>query len=479
MARTVRLMLQSVLVVGQGGPKGRGGDLLRQFARDVTYVGDVDEAVGLVAQAPPDLVIIPESASESLACAILGEIRALGVDVPVVVVSDSPSVDQAVKFVRLGAYDYVSGPLDPASLTRLVSGMNRELPLSKGEDRFFSPVCPPGVPMVGRSEGLCRAMETLRIVAESRCNPILILGETGTGKELAAQAVHVWRSGDAEKFVAVNCAALTANLLESELFGHVRGAFTGADRDKTGLFELAGDGTILLDEISEMPQDLQAKLLRALQEKTFRKVGGVKDIRCHATIVASSNRNLYEESRAGRFRQDLYYRLAVFPITLPPLRSRKDDIPLLAEYFVQTSSMNPGGVKGPGRDAMEALVRHDWPGNVRELRNVIERAMILERSDRITAGSLMIEGQPEMPQLPPVPAGVPVASGPSPVDLSLETAEREFILRALQETGWQRTRAAALLGITRATLHAKLKRYDIHPPHGCAVEESALPIGRF
>jgi transcriptional regulator with GAF, ATPase, and Fis domain len=313
--------------------------------------------------------------------------------------------------------------------------------------------------------------------------------------------------------VDVNCAALTASLLESELFGHARGSFTGADRDKTGLLELAGAGTVFLDEISEMPLELQAKLLRVLQERTFRKVGGTGDIRCEATIIASSNRPLLHDTRAGRFRMDLYYRLAVFPITLPPLRDplRRDDIGLLAEYFIANSSITSSAATALSPEAMDRLMEHDWPGNVRELRNVIDRAMILERSAQIAPRNLHIEVVPASVTPEPAPAKVaqagasappagpasapdpawaasPAPSAPSaphefapppafkPDSFSLETAEREFILRALQETGWQRTRAAALLGITRATLHAKLKRYDIRPPDGSPADEGqAVP----
>jgi len=315
-----------------------------------------------------------------------------------------------------------------------------------------------------------QAIETLRLVALSGCNPVLILGKTGTGKELAAKAVHVWRceQGDGERpFVAVNCAALTANLLESEMFGHVRGAFTGADRDKTGLFELAGEGTIFLDEISEMPLELQAKLLRVLQERSFRKVGGTKDITCKATVIASSNRDLLREAHDGKFRKDLYYRLAVFPVTLPPLGGdeRRDDIAPLAEYFLRTSEIRSATeVTGFETEALEMLEAHNWPGNVRELRNVIDRAIILTQSGQISAGALRIERLDIVRRTArdghPAKAYVEVAKD----DFSLQTAEREFIVRALRQTGWQRTRAAALLGITRATLHSKLKRYEIQEP---------------
>jgi transcriptional regulator with PAS, ATPase and Fis domain len=302
----------------------------------------------------------------------------------------------------------------------------------------------------------------IRLVAHSTCNPVLIVGETGTGKELAARAVHVLRHGSDKKFVALNCAALTATLLESELFGHVKGAFTSADRDKTGLLELAEDGTIFLDEISEMPFDLQAKLLRVVQERSFRKVGGIKDIACKATIIASSNRNLYKTVEENKFRRDLYYRLAICPIILIPLRTeaRREDILLLANYFIATSTICPekkGKIKGLTKMAEELLLRHDWPGNVRELKNVIERAILLEAGDRIGTSNLLLHHDIFQE-----------ASGQDPVvpmkDFSLEKAEKELVKRALQESGWQKTRAASLLGITRATLYAKVKQYNIAEP---------------
>ena len=339
------------------------------------------------------------------------------------------------------------------------------------QEQFFCHQCPDNVKIVGQSEGLANSLETLHLISQSKCNPILIVGETGTGKELAAQAIHSWRHGPSERMVAVNCAALTANLLESELFGHAKGSFTGADREKTGLFQLAGSGTIFLDEISEMPMDLQAKLLRVLQERSFRKVGGTKDIYCDATIIASSNRDLLKEVAEKRFRQDLYYRLAVFPVELPPLRdkTRMSDIPLLAEYFVKTTTIvDRPELKGLTKQAINKLLSHDWPGNVRELKNVVERAVLLERGKKISPESLITRScltqRPKSDDVVEQSVAQKPQARKKPEDFSLETAEREFITRALQETGWQRTRAAALLGITRATLHAKLKRYNITAP---------------
>ena len=334
-----------------------------------------------------------------------------------------------------------------------------ELGASKNDTGdFFADDLAASVSMVGRSKAILHTLKMIKLVAASQCNPVLIVGKTGTGKELAAKAIHTIRHPNGQ-FVALNCAALTANLLESELFGHVKGSFTSADREKTGLLELASGGTIFLDEISEMPLDLQAKLLRVLQEKTFRKVGGTKEISCKATIIASSNRNLKSEVQSNRFRADLYYRLDICPVTIASLSSseRREDIPLLAEFFLKTSTMCPEKAKkitSITKLAIEALQEHDWPGNVRELHNVIERAVLLESTEKIGLSSIVIDsGQPN--QFSDNTRADKIK------DFSLVKAERELIARALQKTNWQKTKAANLLGISRATLYAKVKQYNI------------------
>ncbi|MHC4294166.1 MAG: sigma-54-dependent transcriptional regulator [Planctomycetota bacterium] len=464
MSKSDPLILESVLLISQVSGADSQRSVLNEFAREVSCAGDIDSALEVMAGERVDLVIVDETMDAEETLRFLSRAHLLAEEVPIVVAARKPGVETVVRFVRTGAYDVLTGPLDRENLSKLLEGMASELSRNSGrQDRFFCSQCPPGIEIVGKSDGMVKALEMLRLVAESRCNPVLILGETGTGKELAAGAVHAWRNGEGEKFVAVNCAALTANLLESELFGHVKGAFTSADRDKEGLFTLAADGTIFLDEISEMPSDLQAKLLRVLQEQTFRKVGGTSDLSSSATVIASSNRDLLAEVKAGRFRRDLYYRLAVFPITLPALRSpeRRDDITLLAEYFLINSTVSTDDTTSAlSKPARDRLVAHDFPGNVRELRNVIDRALILSKGEQITPAHVVIETYGESP----TPRQGEKGAKEAEVEFSLETAEREFILRALRETGWQRTRAAALLGITRATLHAKLKRYDIYPP---------------
>ncbi|MHC4808269.1 MAG: sigma 54-interacting transcriptional regulator [Planctomycetota bacterium] len=432
--------------------------LAQRVARELFVADDLHEALDIIETVKPDLAIVERCSEHTGIRELLSATDKNSTNIPVVVVgSDNSDTDQAAEFVRMGAYDYLQDSKDYSRLEQIVSRIRNRAKTTDTERNtsdFFAQDYAASVCMVGRSKAILSTLKTIKLVAASRCNPILILGKTGTGKELAAKAIHTLRHPD-EPFVAVNCAALTANLLESELFGHVKGSFTGADREKTGLLELAGCGTLFLDEISEMPTDLQAKLLRVLQENTFRKVGGVKCISCNATIIASSNRDLNKEVQANRFRRDLYYRLSTLPITIAPLRApeRRQDIQLLAEYFLKTSTICPekvGKITSLTKLAIEALEKHDWPGNVRELRNVIDRAILLETTDKIGLSSIVI-----------TPTEWSELSENHIKDFSLAKAERELICRALQETSWQKTQAAALLGISRATLYAKVEAYNI------------------
>jgi len=452
--------------------------LAQQVGQEIFVADDLAEALDIVEAVNPELTVFDDSFTPSHIREFLDKLvpsagsgQALsevkGTDknsrnVPVVVIGSGENDGAArTQFIQMGAYDYVQKSTDCNRLRQIAASIKNR-PESSGADKspspFFVDERAAAVSMVGRSRAFVKTLGMIRLVAASKCNPVLIVGETGTGKELAAKAVHTLRYPDGQ-FVAVNCAALTANLLESELFGHVKGSFTSADREKIGLLEIAGSGTILLDEIGEMPSDLQAKLLRVLQEKTFRKVGGLRDIPSNATIIASSNRNLYKEMKANRFRRDLYYRLNICPVLIAPLRSpdRREDIPLLAEYFFKTSTICPG--KSPKISclthfAMEALEKHDWPGNVREVRNVIDRAILLETTDKIGLSSIILDSA-ECGEFAESQSGIQIR------DFSLVKAERELIARALQETGWQKTQAATLLGITRATLYAKVKQYNI------------------
>ena len=434
----------------------------KRLGKEIFVADDVAETLDITKTVNPDLVIFDDRFSPAQIRQFTDAANKNSINVPVVIIGNEGNGSQpSVEFIKNGACDYINGIKDYNSLEQAINQIKNntcENDTEESTDSFFADECAALVCFVGKSKATLNTLKMIKLVAASQCNPVMITGETGTGKEVAAKAIHTLRHPD-KPFVAVNCAALTANLLESELFGHARGSFTGADREKTGLLELAESGTLFLDEISEMPLDLQAKLLRVLQEKTFRKVGGTKLITCKATIIVSSNRNLKKEVEENKFRRDLYYRLNICPITLAPLRSpsRKDDIALLAEYFLETSTICPqkkGKIKAITKLAIEALQNHDWPGNVRELYNIIERAVLLETTDKIGMSSIIIDMDQYDEQAQSNPLG-------RIKDFSLSNAERELICRALQKTGWQKTHAAALLGITRATLYAKVKQYNI------------------
>jgi two-component system response regulator HydG len=304
--------------------------------------------------------------------------------------------------------------------------------------------------IIGRSDAMTRVLETVSQVAPSEAT-LLISGESGTGKEMIAGAIHYNSTRRDGPFVKLNCAALTETLLESELFGHEKGSFTGAERRKEGRFRQAHGGSLFLDEISEMSPAMQVKLLRVLQEREITRVGGEEVIPVDVRIVAATNKDLLEEIQAGRFREDLYYRLNVVELRMPPLRERREDIPLLAQHFLHRfAEANARDIRGFTPRAMDLLLRHDWPGNVRELMNAVERAVVLSRGDLIDSGDLpTATGRDERAR-----AGEETSGGPS-----LEEVERAAILRTLEETGGNKSEAARRLGITRKTLHKKLERY--------------------
>ena len=448
--------LEKILVVGKGS---KALEFARPFTKQLFAVDNAKSVWESIDSIAPHLIIVGTSISKNDVCVLLTDLKLRKCDTPVIVVG-SDQDDHAELMLKLGACDYIKGNDDFKRLGLIIDSIKTgQISKPFPKNYYFAEDCPSAVSIVGKSKSTSRMLKMIKIVASSSCNPVLIIGETGTGKELAARAVHISRHGPDSRFVAVNCAVLTANLLESELFGHVKGAFTGADSEKTGLLEIADSGTIFLDEVTEMPIDLQAKLLRVIQEKTFRKVGGIENIKCNATIIASSNKNLLNEVGNGKFRRDLYYRLMIFPVIISPLRaeSRRNDILLLADYFIKNTKICPekaGKIKGLTKFAMEALKKHLWMGNVRELRNVIERAILLETNDHIGIDNLILEPE-DLLDDNCLPANTVVS------DFSLERAECELITKALNETGWQKTKAAEMLGITRATLYAKVKQYNI------------------
>ncbi|HMD49819.1 MAG TPA: sigma 54-interacting transcriptional regulator [Bryobacteraceae bacterium] len=324
--------------------------------------------------------------------------------------------------------------------------------------------------MIAASPSMKQALKFARRVAQSEVSTILLEGESGTGKDVLAQFIHHYGRRSEGPFVALNCAAIPETLLESELFGYEKGAFTDARAPKAGILEIASGGTVFLDEIGEMPLVIQAKLLRVLEEQVFRRLGGVRDIHVDLRVVAATNRKLTEAIEQGRFRLDLYYRLNVIQVVLPPLRDRAEDIIPLAEHFVRTYNVKfKRSIKGLSHSAAAALLTHDWPGNVRELRNVIERAMVLEEADWIQASNMQIasDGRPPSAMAEQAAAaedgigGSPMADANAPFEVSLEEAEKNLVRKALERAGGNQTRAAVLLGVTRDTLRYKMKKFNL------------------
>ena len=347
------------------------------------------------------------------------------------------SVDTAVEAMKQGAYHYANKPFNLDEIALLVekaletTQLRREvrtLRATQAQPYSFDRI-------VGESPALLAVKALLQKIASSPASTVLLTGESGTGKDLAAKAIHYNSSRASKPFMNITCSALPETLLESELFGHERGAFTGADRQKRGLFEMADGGTVFLDEIGEMVPALQAKLLRFLEEKTFKRVGGAADIRVDVRVISATNRNLEEEVRKGRFREDLFYRLNVLPIVLPPLRERADDIPRLVTFYVDAYNGEfKKRVRGVTPEAMQQLQRYPWPGNVRELRNAVERAMLLTEGDTLTAGDL--SGTAAGPVRLSDRVELPAAG------IDLEQLERSLVVQALERTGWNQTRAA-------------------------------------
>ncbi len=317
--------------------------------------------------------------------------------------------------------------------------------------------------MVAESPSMRDIYTFIRRIAASEASTILIEGENGTGKDLIAKTIHISSMRQAEPFIAINCAAIPDTLLESELFGYEKGAFTDARAQKRGLFELADRGTLFLDEVGEIPLMLQAKLLRVLEEQTFRRLGGLKDIQLDVRVIAATNRNLREAVKEGVFRQDLYFRLNVIHVQIPPLRERREDILPLARHFVDHYNAKfKRQMLGIAPEAEAALLRHDWPGNVREVRNAVERAMILEDSSYITGASLPLSlGQLGESVAAAAAAAMPVAEVFPEDGVSLQEAERQLLVRALEKTNGNQTQAARLLRITRDTLRYKMKKFNL------------------
>lgn len=382
-------------------------------------------------------------------------------DLPVVMISGHGTIETAVSAIQQGAYDFIEKPL---SLEKVVIVAARALEAGslRRENQVLRTALPEHDELLGQSPVMLKFRELLARVAPTDVW-VLLTGENGTGKELAARALHAGSKRAGAPMIAVNCAAIPEELIESELFGHEKGAFTGADKRREGRFRQADGGTLFLDEIGELPLLLQAKLLRALQQGEVQRVGSDTPIIVDVRVIAATNRNLREEVGEGRFREDLYYRLNVIGVEVPPLRERREDIPVLATAFLERFALaNRKEIKGFTPQAMDALLKYGWPGNVRELENAVERAAILCLGEYVSERELPLAVSAALKNGEPVPDVADAGNtGGEASGMTLDELERAAILRTLQETGDNKSEAARRLGITRATLHNKLRRYDM------------------
>ncbi len=504
-----------ILVVDDDeGHRNMLGTVLTDWGRQVTLV----PGVRACRERTFDLVLMDIRMPGKSGLEALAEIKAFAPTLPVVIMTAFSDIDSAVRAVKAGAHDYLAKPLDFEKLRVTLRNVSAFVSLQQENAVLKAGLAAGtgGSEIIGNSEAMRRTMEMVRTIAPSEAT-VLILGESGTGKELIARALHTLSGRRNGPYIAFNCAAVTESLMESELFGHEKGAFTGADKRRDGRFVQADKGTVFLDEIGEMPLLMQAKLLRVLQEREVQPVGGNAIIPVDVRIIAATNKGLAEEAQAGRFREDLYYRLNVVSLPLPPLRERKEDIPLLARHFLRVfAEKNGKNVRGLTSEALDALVRYSWPGNVRELENCMERAVVLLLGDFVGERELPIQiarcrsdvppsAFPEMPSYTSLhmpsetpggregepPSGqtrISVGSGageavaedahPHNQDIpvtaetmgaaailssdvvTLKDMERATVMQALARTRGNKSEAAKQLGITRKTLHMKLQKYQ-------------------
>ena len=454
---------------------------------------EAESGTGALAQIrveTPELILLDVRLPDQSGIEVLREIKQNNLSIPVIMITGDPQLDDIKTAIKLGALDFIKKPLDFDELQITMANAIDRSRLRSERDSLREEVRKRSGyhEIIAKSPRTVELMNFVRKVAASEASTVLIQGESGTGKDLIAKAIHYDSVRSDKPFVAINCSAIPETLMEAELFGHERGAFTDAKAQKKGLFEVADGGTLFLDEIGEMSTYLQAKLLRVLEDQTIRRIGGVKDISVDVRVIAASNRDLEQGVRDVTFRQDLFYRLSVIPIFIPPLRQRKEDIPPLVDFFIERYNFRfRKNVKDITQEARDLLLQYDWPGNVRELKNAIERAMILEEADYIRPTYLPIQvtGQlpsyessppPSLPEAEPVeslavatsvvatwrplPSGkmIPVLELPKQ-GTSLEEVERELVGLALKQTGGNQTHAARLLDISRDALRYKMKKF--------------------
>jgi two-component system response regulator AtoC len=442
---------------------------VRAFLQEAGYeaevAGDAEQALGMLETLRPDVVFSDVRLPGMNGIELLRRIREFDPALPVVIMTAYGTIEGAVEAVKLGAFDYLKKPVDLEEL-RLLADRAREHSQMRQELSYYRRRAAREVPfgdLIGESPGIRAVLEQARqIAALDETPPVLISGETGTGKGLVARTIHASSPRAARPFIEVNCTALPATLMEAELFGHERGAFTDAKESKMGLFEAADGGFLFLDEVGDIELALQGKLLKAVEERTVRRVGGIRDRRIDVRILAATNRDLEREAERERFRRDLYFRLAVILLRMPPLRERGDDILFLADHYLKRFRTKYGKeVSRLDSRARELLLGYPWPGNVRELSHVIERAVLWSRGPVLDIEHLSLS----TPAAPPDPPSIPAAGNGGatlpPPGMDLDQWERSIIEQALRESEGNQTRAAQRLGISRDTLRYRLKKYGI------------------
>jgi two-component system response regulator AtoC len=432
--------------------------LLRKQGYEVEVAESGEAALALVDTFGPDVVLTDVRMPRMGGLDLLATLKAKQYPATVIVMSAYGNIDLALEAMKAGAYDYVSKPFKPDEIVlclrkaeerEALRRENRALREQIRQESQFESI-------LGKSPQMVEIFRTITKIADFKTT-VLVSGESGVGKELVARAIHDRSSRKGGPFVAVNCGAIPENLLESELFGHKKGAFTDANSDRRGLFEEASGGTLLLDEIGELPLNLQVKLLRALQEDSIRRLGDTKDVKVDVRIITATHRDLSAEAKAGRFREDLYYRINVLPIAIPPLRARREDINLLIDHFLARNNARLGThIRGLSPEARRLLLEYAWPGNVRELENTIERAMVLADADVLETSDL-----PERLRDALDPVQVQLASGELSIKKTSAAIEEILIRRALTKTRGNRTRAAEVLEISHRALLYKIKDYKI------------------
>lgn len=449
--------------------------MLTRDGHDVVAADGGTQALAALRQRPYDLLISDIRMPDGDGISILRQAKQLQPDLPGILMTGFASTDTAIEALRTGALDYISKPFDVDEMKRVVTQAleRRFLPDAADAASVAAGAVSVGKAsetMVGRSQAMQRVLALIEAIAGT-ASTVLITGESGTGKEVAARAIHRLSPRAGKPFVAINCGALTETLLESELFGHVKGAFTGAMGTKRGLIEEAEKGTIFLDELGEMSPLMQVKLLRVLQERRFRRVGGTEEIAADIRVVAATNRDLRTMVAERTFREDLYYRVNVIPVMLPPLRARTEDIPLLAQHFLGRAAREMGRpATGLTPETLEALLRYGWPGNIRELENAMERAVALEASAMVQPSSLpeaILASSPQLAAPPdPTAGGEPTAAPRFPaagfqLEQHVRDLEREYIAEALRRADGVKMRAAELLGMSFRSFRYYAKKYEL------------------